>query len=93
MSERRLLSNFCYDETLWKDKMKILIQYNENGRVADRPDYCMFCEQPSAFPHRECEARFNLAKSVFHLSLEQTGAGEPTPIYHQCEIPATLIWS
>ncbi len=41
--------------------------------------------------HRECEARSNLAKSVFHLSLEQTGAGELAPIYHQCEIPATLI--
>lgn len=43
--------------------------------------------------YRECEARSNLAKSVFHLSLEQTGAGELTPIYHQCEIPAPLIWS
>lgn len=43
--------------------------------------------------HRECEARSNLTKSVFHLSLEQTGAGEQTHVYHQCEIPATLIWS
>lgn len=43
--------------------------------------------------NKECEARSNLAKSVFHLSLEQTGAGELTPIYHRCEIPAPLIWS
>lgn len=43
--------------------------------------------------HWECEARSNLAKSVFHLSLKQTAAGELTPIYHQCEIPTTLIWS
>lgn len=28
---------------------------------------------------KECKARFNLAKSVFHLSLEQTGAGERKP--------------
>lgn len=41
--------------------------------------------------HRECEARSNLAKLPFHLSLEQTGTGELTPIYHQCEIPAALI--
>ena len=42
---------------------------------------------------RECEAGSNLPKSLFHLSLEQTGAGELTPIYHWCKIPEALIWS
>lgn len=48
-----------------------------------------FLSRPRSFC-TQCEAGSNLAKSVFHLSLEQTGAGEPAPIYHQCEIPAPL---
>lgn len=51
-----------------------------------------FVSGPRPF-YRECKARSNLTMSVFHLSLEQTGAGELTHIYHQCEIPAPLIWS
>lgn len=48
-----------------------------------------FLSRPGSF-RTQSEAGSNLAKSVFHLSLEQTGAGEPAPIYHQCEIPAPL---
>lgn len=48
-----------------------------------------FLSRPGSFC-TQCEAGSNLAKSVFHLSLEQTGAGEPAPIYYWCEIPTPL---
>lgn len=48
-----------------------------------------FLSRPGSFC-TQCEAGSNLAKSVFHLSLEQTGAGEPAPICYRCEIPAPL---
>lgn len=48
-----------------------------------------FLSRPRSFC-TQCGAGSNLTKSVFHLSLEQTGAGEPAPIHHQCEIPAPL---
>lgn len=48
-----------------------------------------FPSRPGSFC-TQCETGSNLAKSVFHLSLEQTRAGEPGPICYRCEIPTPL---
>lgn len=66
------------DEAVRRGEFSAVL-YEVNGRVSHRRDYRMFLRGGLWPRDKECEARSNLAKSVFHLSLEQTGAGELKP--------------
>ena len=84
-----ILCRRCYQLCCRWEEMEFLSPHKVNGRVSRQTDYCMFSEQAGPFC-TQCKSGSNLAKSVFHLSFEQTGAGEPAPIYYRCEIPAAL---